>query len=166
MTNQNFPKFLNRGISTPIGIFIIILIAVFAGGIMVWQYQYLAKEKVEPLTVEAPEEKVTEEGEVPEKVRNSVADYFENSELQYETEIQKENISAALDDILKLSEEQLKERKYKDYTGKENQWDLPTLIYRHFVPDGPKNLGENFYHDVKLQVAQNQVKEILEEYFR
>ncbi|MGB2762633.1 MAG: hypothetical protein WBC21_03830 [Minisyncoccales bacterium] len=33
MNNQNFSRFLNRGISTSVGIFIIVLVAVIAGGI-------------------------------------------------------------------------------------------------------------------------------------
>ena len=32
MTNQNFSKFFNRGISTPIVIFVIVLVAIIAGG--------------------------------------------------------------------------------------------------------------------------------------
>ncbi|MCK4251809.1 hypothetical protein KAX97_10195 [candidate division WOR-3 bacterium] len=94
---------------------------------------------------------------------NPVASYFENAELQYEGKNQEENIVTALNDILSLSEEQLKAKRYKDYTGKENHWDLPTLICRHFVPDRKgKFLGNNFYHDVKSKVVQEKIKQILE----
>ena len=97
---------------------------------------------------------------------NPVADYFESAELQYENDSQRKNIADALNDILILSEEQLKIKKYKDSTGKENQWDLPTLIYRHFVPEYPGvTLGDNFYHDVKSVEAQKQIKQIMEKYF-
>ena len=37
MSNQNFSKFLNKGISMPIGILIIILVAIIAGGILISQ---------------------------------------------------------------------------------------------------------------------------------
>ncbi len=100
---------------------------------------------------------------------NLVVEYLKDAELQCET-VQKENIATALNDILDLSEEQLKERRYQDYMGKENQWDLPTLIYRHFAPIGPPirpgvNLGNNFFHDVKSEEVQKQVKEILKKGF-
>jgi hypothetical protein len=97
------------------------------------------------------------------RVENPVANYFKNAELQYEGKAQEENIVAALNDIISLSEEQLGTKRYKDYTGRENQWDLPTLIHRHFVPDiKGKSLGDNFYHDVKSEDVQKIIKEILE----
>ena len=98
------------------------------------------------------------------KNENPVLNYFENAELQYEVKTQEENIVAALNDILNLSEEQLKTKRYRDYTDKEDQWDLPTLIYRHFVPDRKgKSLGNNFYHDVKSNEVQKKIKQILEQ---
>ncbi len=101
------------------------------------------------------------------KFINPVTEYLKGIELQYETEIQKESIIVALNDILKLSSEQLKEKRYKDYTSEEDQWDLPTLIYRYFVPDRQgKSLGDNFYYDVKSEEVQKQIKQILELYFK
>lgn len=98
------------------------------------------------------------------KGENSVLKYFENAELQYEGKLQEENIITALNDILHLSEEELKNKRYKDYTGKEDRWDLPTLIYKHFVPDKKgKSLGNNFYHDVKSKEVQRNIKQILEQ---
>ena len=97
------------------------------------------------------------------KSENPIMNYFENSELQYEGKLQEENIITALNEILSLSEEQLKTKRYKDYTGKEDQWDLPTLIYRHFVPDKKdKSFGNNFYHDIKSKEVQQKIKQILE----
>ena len=95
---------------------------------------------------------------------NSVADYLREAQLQYEGEIQKDNIITALNDILNLSAEELMEKKYKDYTGKENQWDLATLIYRHFIPKSPgTTLGDDFFHDLKSAKVQVQVREILDD---
>ena len=113
-------------------------------------------------TIEVVEGPVVEELPVEKPVINPVAEYFEGAELQYEGEDQKENIVTSLNDILSLSEEELQQRRYKDYEGKENQWDLPTLIYRHFVPAWPGvTLGDDFFHDVKLEEAQKQVEQIL-----
>lgn len=96
------------------------------------------------------------------KSKNQVLIYLKGAELQYEGKLQKENIITALNDILKLSAEQLKTKKYKDYTGKENKWNLPTLIYRHFVPDAKnKTLGNNFYRDLKSRETQIEIKKII-----
>ena len=47
MPNQNFSKFLNKGISTPIGILIIVLVAIIAGGgILAWQYLEIPTEEI------------------------------------------------------------------------------------------------------------------------
>ena len=97
------------------------------------------------------------------KIDNPVFWYFQNAELQYEDKVQEENIATALNDILNLSEEQLKAKRYKDYAGKEKNWDLPTLIHRHFVPDKKgASLGNDFYHDVKSEEVQKEIKKILE----
>ena len=97
-----------------------------------------------------------------EDTDNMTLSYFQNAELQYEGEVQKENIITALNDILTLPAEELKEKKYKDYTGKENEWSLESLIYNHFVPDKEgKTLGNNFYDDIKKPEAQEKVREIL-----
>lgn len=100
------------------------------------------------------------------KFNNPVANYLNGSELQAETDAQRQNIATALNDALNLSENQLKEKRYKDYSGKANQWDLPTLISRHFVPDAQKTLGDNFLKDVKEKDAQEQIKQILKKYFQ
>lgn len=97
------------------------------------------------------------------RATNPVADYFDRSELQYETEAQKQNIIGALHDILTLSAQELAQRRYEDYTGKPNEWDLPTLIGKHFVPDKQgKTLGPKFYTDIKSARVQAQVRRILD----
>ena len=97
------------------------------------------------------------------KAKNPVLEYFENVELQYEGKSQEENIIHALNDILHLSENELRSRKYRDYTGKDNQWDLSTLISSHFVPDKGVSLGNNFFHDVKADEVQERVRQILKQ---
>ncbi len=98
---------------------------------------------------------------------DDVYEFFKNAELQYETEQQKESILTALDDILNLSllkEEELRNKKYPNYTGEENQWDLPTLINRYFVPaDQNITLGNNFYTQIKRKEVYEQIAEILSE---
>lgn len=98
------------------------------------------------------------------KSENAVLSYLENAEIQYEGESQRENIVSALNDILNLKVEELKNRKYDDYEGEKGQWDLPTLIQKHFVPDSEgKSLGNNFYRDIKSKKVQDKITEILKE---
>jgi len=100
---------------------------------------------------------------VSQKNVNQVYAYLKNADLQYEGESQKENIVNALNDIVNLPEEQLRVKKYKDYSGKEDQWDLTALIYKYFVPDKKeKTLGDNFFQVVKSKEVQKEVKNILE----
>lgn len=93
---------------------------------------------------------------------NAVARFLEHSELQYEGDVQKETIKEALKDILAMDEKYLREKRYRDYTGKENQWDLQTLIYRHFVPsDQSYTLGDHFYSDVRAFAVKMKINRIL-----
>ena len=98
---------------------------------------------------------------------DEVYEFFKNAELQYETQAQKESIITALDDILNLSllkEEELRNKKYPNYTGENEQWDLLTLLNRYFVPaDQNITLGNNFYTQIKRKEVYEQIAEILAE---
>ena len=93
---------------------------------------------------------------------NRVHDYLQNAEVQYQGEVQQENIVTACRDILSLTGEKLREKRYRDYSGREHVWDLPTLIYRHFTPDAKgKNLGTDFYREVKTEAVKKEIEKIL-----
>jgi len=95
--------------------------------------------------------------------RNPVANYLRGAELQCETDEQRANIVTALNDALTLPGDSLAARRYKDYQGQEGQWDMPTLIYRHFVPDHlGAMLGKHFYRDVKAKETQEIIRQILQ----
>ncbi len=96
------------------------------------------------------------------KPNNKTYQYFDDVELQYDGDIQKNNIKTALNDILTLSIEELKTKKYKDYNGNEGKWNLPALIYKHFVPNKQKKtLGSYFYKEIKAKKVQKQIRNIL-----
>lgn len=81
--------------------------------------------------------------------RPPVLDYLEGSEYQGEAS-QRANFLKGLDDALSLAPAELKKRRYADYTGKPNQWDLATLFKKHLLPDkASRTLGDNFYNDIK-----------------
>lgn len=95
--------------------------------------------------------------------RNPVANYLRGAELQCETDEQRANIVTALNDALTLPGDSLAARRYKNYQGQESQWDLPTLLYRHFVPDhAGAVLGDHFYRDVKAKEAQKVIQQIIQ----
>ena len=95
--------------------------------------------------------------------RNPVVDYLDGAEVQYETEQQKENIINALNDALNLPAAELQGKRYRDYQGSDGQWDLPTVISRHFVPSSPeKHLGQDFYRDITSVAGRNKVADVLE----
>lgn len=94
--------------------------------------------------------------------QNPVALYLHNAEIQCENDEQKTNIIHALKDILALSEVELQQQRYKNYQGNEQQWDLPTLLHKHFVTDSKnKDLGKNLFHDIKKREARKEVIKIL-----
>ena len=94
--------------------------------------------------------------------RNPVLDYLSGAEAQYDSQEQKANIVAALTDALTLSQATLRERRYADYAGNPGQWDLPTLLYRHFVPARQgTTLGHRFYRDVQAREVRARIAEIL-----
>lgn len=80
---------------------------------------------------------------------NPVLNYFQDVELQYETDSQLINITAALNDLIKLPKEELAKKRYCDYTGKQDQWDLKQVLDHHFVPKRAQTFGNDFYTDVK-----------------
>ena len=96
--------------------------------------------------------------------KNPVLGYLENAEVQFEGEPQRQNLLLALNDALKLSGKELVARRYRDYGGHEGQWDLRTVMERHFMPDRRgKTLGGGFYKDVKARAVQMRIGQILDE---
>ncbi|MBN1531114.1 MAG: hypothetical protein JXA20_00490 [Spirochaetes bacterium] len=94
---------------------------------------------------------------------NRVLDFLENAELQYHGDTQRENLAQACRDILTLTPDELRLKRYRDYAGREGAWDLPTLLYRHLVPSRKgKTLGDDFYRRVKEADTQRVIERLLE----
>ena len=97
----------------------------------------------------------------PEK-KNQTARYFDEVEVQYENDIQKETIIQVLNDILSMPGEELRRKKYPNYVGEKDVWDLPKIIYGYFVADdSQKTLGDDLYSEVKTDEVQIKIKKLL-----
>lgn len=81
---------------------------------------------------------------------NPVLYYLKNSDLTYYNKMQRDNIMRACSDVLRLSYDDLKKSKYKDFDGNEDKWDMQELFAKCFVPKkSGLNWGDDFYHDVR-----------------
>jgi hypothetical protein len=100
-----------------------------------------------------------------EKGPNPVLEYVQNSELTYDNKMQRDNIFAAMKDIVALSSDDLEKMRYKDDSGNDNKWDLKQVFNRHFKPKKQGlTWGDNFYEDVKDPQIQVLAAHILKTY--
>jgi len=89
---------------------------------------------------------------------NPVLNYINNSQLTYYNKGQRDNIMKACSDVLRLSYDDIKKSKYKDFDGNEDRWNLQELFTKCFVPRKTGLIwGDNFYNDVR----EDSVKAIL-----
>ena len=96
--------------------------------------------------------------------RPDLVDFLEGAQVQYESEAQRLTILGALEDVLALSVQDLKGRRYRDDQGTEGQWDLRTLVTRHLVPDSrEKSPGFHFYSDLKSPEVMARIETMVEE---
>ncbi len=99
------------------------------------------------------------------KVANPVLEYVKNSQLQFSNKVQRDDIKAAMYDILTLDKKFLEEQKYRDSSGTEGQWDLKKMMTVYFVPSKPGlTLGDDFYTDVKADSVMVEVAKIYMKY--
>lgn len=97
---------------------------------------------------------------------NVVVDYFRDAEIQMETAEQCESLKLGLQLALQLPPEKLKEKRFKNYQGEDNKWNITELIKHYVVPKQPLSLNdEEFYRDYRSKPAivvliqfQNKIK--------
>lgn len=71
---------------------------------------------------------------------NPIVTYLRGAELQCE-ETQEPNIRQALADLAALPTSELRVRRYADYRGTPNAWDLARVLRSHFVPEEQRHAG-------------------------
>jgi hypothetical protein len=92
--------------------------------------------------------------------QNEVELYLHGAERQAESAAQEQEILKALEDLRTLPPETLRGRRYADYAQKPDQWTLPQLLQKYFVPSKPGSIDEEaFYRDAQDPKARAVVEE-------
>lgn len=95
---------------------------------------------------------------------SAVASYFSGAELQAENDAQRAELKRAFNDMLTLTADELKAKRYADYAGVKNARSLLELIKAHVVPATPQLIDPaRFYADVKTATALQSVRQQLAE---
>jgi len=93
---------------------------------------------------------------------NSIVLYMNGAELQIETMDQRQELQKALTDILTLSPEVLRQRRYADYQLTPNKWTIVEILQRYYVP--PKRVflnSDSFFKDVISKEAHQNIQKHL-----
>jgi hypothetical protein len=94
--------------------------------------------------------------------RNTVDDYLNGAEEQFETDDQKIVIKQAFVDMLYEPIESLRKKRYPDYQMHPNKWPITEVLYRYFVPDPLISFdGDEFFRDVKKPEAREMIQKWL-----
>jgi hypothetical protein len=96
--------------------------------------------------------------------RNTVEDYLNGAEEQFETDDQKAVIKQAFVDMRYEPVESLRKKRYPDYQMHPHRWPITEVLSRYFVPD-PGYLdfdGDEFFRDVKKPEAREMIQKWLD----
>lgn len=78
----------------------------------------------------------------------AIARCLDGAELQAETDAQKKNLRRGFDDLATQPPASLRARRYADYQGTPDRWDLPELLKHHLVPREPCGYEAAFWESV------------------
>ena len=94
----------------------------------------------------------------------TVVVFLQGADQQWETQEQGREIDKALTDMLTLSPDELRGRRYANYQMQPGAWTVIELLHRYFVSRGQAYIDEkNFYHDVTDPAAQAVIRLQLQE---
>ena len=95
---------------------------------------------------------------------NSVVEFFDGAERQTETSEDRLKVRNALNDILTLTADSLRTRRYADYQGTAGAWSVTTVLEKHFVAHHPMELDTvRFYSDCRSDDARKLIERHLAE---
>jgi hypothetical protein len=95
---------------------------------------------------------------------NTVVVYLQGADQQWETQEQGREIEKALTDMLMLSPDELRNRRYANYQMQPGAWTTIELLHRYFVSRGLVYVDETrFYRDVTDPAAQAVIRQHLQD---
>jgi hypothetical protein len=98
-----------------------------------------------------------------DKGPNTVVAYLQGAERQSEDTDQRREIEKALNDMLTLTPDELRKRRYANYQMEPGAWDIIYLLHRYFVPQKLRGLDETrFYRDVTDPASQAIIRDHLQ----
>jgi hypothetical protein len=90
---------------------------------------------------------------------NQVVLFLSHAECQVEAEDQRRVVEGVLEDLLKLSGEALRSRRYPDYQMSPGAWTAVDVLSHYFVPATAVRLDpESFYEDAADGAARDAVQ--------
>lgn len=98
----------------------------------------------------------------PNEERNVVISFFWNVELRYLVKEQLNEALQALQDMTALSVEDLEKKRYADFYGDMNQWNLQQVLTAYFVPMEEVAL-KHIYDDLDKPGSREIIRQTLED---
>jgi hypothetical protein len=99
-----------------------------------------------------------------DKGPNTVVAYLQGADQQFENANQGREIEKALDDMLTLGPDGLRNQRYANYQMQPGTWTIIDVLHKYFLPPKPAGLDESrFYRDVTDPAAQAVIREHLRE---
>ncbi|MGB0059437.1 hypothetical protein [Candidatus Binatus sp.] len=106
-------------------------------------------------------EDVTSSGST--RPRNTVEDYLNGAEEQFETDDQEAVIKQAFADMLHEPVESLRKQRYPDYQMHPHKWPITEVLTSYFLPDAPGGFDDDeFFRDFKKPEAQKVIQKWLD----
>jgi hypothetical protein len=99
-----------------------------------------------------------------DKGPNTVVAYLQGADQQFENANQGREIEKALNDMLTVSPDELRKRRYANYQMQPGAWTIIDVLHKYFLPSKPVGLNQRqFYQDVADPAAQAVIRAHLRE---
>ena len=92
---------------------------------------------------------------------NVVAAFFNEAELQIETNDQRQELTRALQDMLTLTSDKLRAQRYANYQLEPGKWTLNEILSRYYYARPPLAFHKHLYEDATKDKAKEKINEAL-----
>ena len=95
---------------------------------------------------------------------NTVVVYLQGADQQWENMDQQREIEKAFNDMLTLSPDELRNRRYANYQMQPGAWTIIDILHKYFLSRGLADIDERrFYSDVTEPAARAVIREHLQQ---